>query len=97
MKEEQIQKMNWFDKQANQFEEVRLGFMAFFVVSQSCLGSIVAAYTIKVDSTVLLAICATVTGASNAAFIAQAPAKWCLALFYTSIIVDLVLILICAI
>ncbi len=85
---------NWFDKQARSFEENRFGAMTIMMTAQSCLGSIAAMFALKIDNYVLLAICAAVTMASNSAFIAQSPAKWCLGIFYTSVVANLFVLLI---
>ena len=84
---------NWFDKQAQSFEVNRFGAMALMMTAQSCWGSIAAMYALQADNIALLAICAAVTMASNSAFIAQSPAKWCLGIFYTSVIANLVILL----
>jgi hypothetical protein len=84
---------NWFDKQAQSFEVNRFGAMALMMTAQSCWGSVAAMYALKADNIVLLAVCAAVTMASNSAFIAQSPAKWCLGIFYTSVIANLVILL----
>ena len=84
---------NWFDKQAQSFEVNRFGAMALMMTAQSCWGSVAAIYALKADNIFLLAICAAVTMASNSAFIAQSPAKWCLGIFYTSVIANLVILL----
>ena len=84
---------NWFDKQAQSFEVNRFGAMALMMTAQSCWGSIAAMYALQVDNIILLAICAAVTMASNSALIAQSPVKWCLGIFYTSVIANLVILL----
>ncbi|MBK9505780.1 MAG: hypothetical protein V9F05_16995 [Chitinophagaceae bacterium] len=84
---------NWFDKQAQSFEVNRFGAMALMMTAQSCWGSVAAMYALKADNIVLLVVCAAVTMASNSAFIAQSPAKWCLGIFYTSVIANLVILL----
>ncbi|MBK6543668.1 MAG: hypothetical protein IPO47_11600 [Bacteroidetes bacterium] len=84
---------NWFDKQAQSFEVNRFGAMALMMTAQSCWGSVAAIYALKADNIVLLVVCAAVTMASNSAFIAQSPAKWCLGIFYTSVIANLVILL----
>ena len=63
------------------------------MTAQSCWGSVAAMYALKADNIVLLVVCAAVTMASNSAFIAQSPAKWCLGIFYTSVIANLVILL----
>lgn len=85
---------SWFDKQAVLFEERRFGAMALMMTAQSCWGSVVAMYALKADNIVFLAICTALTMASNATFIAQSPAKWCLSIFYISVITNLLLLLI---
>mgnify|MGYP003497899525 FL=1 len=84
---------NWFDKQAQSFEVNRFGAMALMMTAQSCWGSVAAMYALKADNIVLLVVCAAVTMASNSAFIAQSPAKWCLGIFYKSVIADFVILL----
>ena len=84
---------NWFDKQAQSFEVNRFGAMALMMTTQSYWGSVAAMYALKADNIVLLVVCAAVTMASNSAFIAQSPAKWCLGIFYTSVIANLVILL----
>lgn len=85
--------MNWFQKQAASFEKSRFGAMAALLTAQSCFGSIAAMYSLKTESYVLLAICANITMASNGAFIAQVSAKWCLVLFYLSVVTNLVILI----
>jgi len=84
---------NWFDKQAQSFEVNRFGAMALMMTAQSCWGSVAAIYALKADNIVLLVVCAAVTMASNSAFIAQSPAKWCLGILNTSVIANLVILL----
>ena len=87
-------KENWFDRQAKNFEAGRFAWMTIMMTAQSCWGSISAMYAIKFNNTFLLIIAAMMTMMSNAAFIAQSPAKWCLGLFYTSVIANLIVFLI---
>jgi len=86
-------KGNWFDKQAVKFESSRYALMTLLMIAQSCWGSVAAMYAMKLENVVLLAISVAVTMASNAAFIAQGPAKWCLGLFYLSAIANLLVFL----
>lgn len=79
---------NWFNRQAIKFEESRFGAMTLMMIAQSCWGSVAALYTLKSHNITLLAICAAVTMALNVAFIAQIPAKWCLGIFYTSVLTN---------
>lgn len=85
-------KSTWFDKQAEKFEASRFAVMTILMTAQSCLGSVAAMFLLQGDAYVLLAICASVTLVANSAFIAQVPAKWCLSLFYLSVIVNISLI-----
>ena len=87
-------RMNWFQRQAETFERSRFGAMAALLTAQSCFGSIAAMYSLKTESYILLAICANITMGSNGAFIAQVSAKWCLALFYISVITNLAILII---
>lgn len=86
-------KKTWYNRQAIQFEENRFGAMTFMMTFQSCLGSIAAMSSLYEQNYVLLSIVAVLTLASNAAFIAQASAKWCLNVFYTSVALNLTIIL----
>ncbi len=83
---------SWFEKQANQFDNARFGLMTVFLTAQSCWGSIAAMLSLQDDNFISLGICAVLTMASNAAFIAQGPAKWCLGLLYLSGITNLIII-----
>jgi len=94
MKTEITKNTTWFDKQAMKFEETRFAGMAILITAQSCWGSVATMFALKAENVVLLAICAAITMASNAAFIAQANAKWCLRIFYASIVTNLVILLI---
>jgi hypothetical protein len=94
MKTEPHKKLTWFDKQAIRFEEGRFALMTIFLTAQSCWGSIAAMYALKANNNLLLIICAAVTMASNSAFIAQSPAKWCLGILYTSLIVNSIILII---
>jgi hypothetical protein len=83
----------WFNRQVTKFEQTRFGWMAIYITIQSCLGSIAVAYILQNHaSDLMLAICAMLTMAANAIFIAQAPGKWCLAIFYLCLIVNSALI-----
>ena len=66
-----------FKKQLTYYEANRYGAMTLMMTAQSCLGSIAAMFALKLELTIPLVICAIVTMASNATFIAQSPAKWC--------------------
>ncbi len=85
--------LSWLDKQAIRFEEARFALMTILMTAQSCLGSIAAMFALEQDNTVLLALSAAVTMGSNSAFIAQAPGKWCLVIFYLSVLVNLSVLL----
>ncbi|MGM0478514.1 MAG: hypothetical protein ACQERC_04755 [Bacteroidota bacterium] len=85
--------MNWIKKQEEWFEEARFGAMTLMITFQSCLGSVAAMYALKLDNVLILAIVAALTMASNAMFIAQAEAKYCLYAFYTSIVVNTLLLI----
>lgn len=91
---ESTQNETWFDKQAVQFEQVRFGAMTLMMTAQSCWGSIAGTYALKANYMALLAICAALTMASNAAFMAQSPAKWCLGIFYSSVLVNSIILII---
>lgn len=94
MKTPVIKEISWFDKQADKFEESRFAAMTIMLTAQSCWGSIAALYSIKNDSLILLGLGAMLTMASNAAFIAQGPAKWCLGIFYASVVTNLIILLV---
>lgn len=85
----------WFNRQAENFEKGRFFWMAIYLTSQSCLGSIACGYILKNEGSLLmLGICATVTMGSNAVFIALGSPKLCLAVTYTSYLVNAILIVI---
>jgi len=86
--------LNSFKQQALQFEESRFAAMAILIIFQSCMGSIAAMYSLMNHDYVSLSISVIVTMASNAAFIALSPAKWCLGIVYTSVATSIVLIII---
>ena len=78
---------SWFSRQDALFNEYRFGMMAIFLTLQSCLGSVACMYILQSNASDLLLIgCASITMASNAAFIAMAPTRWCLAMFYLSLV-----------
>jgi hypothetical protein len=84
----------WFNQQATNFEHSRFGAMTVMMTAQSCLGSIAAMMALMQDNYGVLMLITTFTTASNSAFIAQSPAKWCLGLFYSSVAVSALSILI---
>lgn len=86
--------VTWFDKQADKFEESRFAAMTIMLTAQSCWGSVAALWSLKNDNLFLLALGAMLTMASNAAFIAQGPAKWCLGIFYASVITNLIILVV---
>lgn len=84
----------FFAKQESLFEQYRFGAMTLMMTMQSCLGSIACMYILKNDLHIgFLITGAAVTMASNAFFIAQSEAKICLYAFYTSIVINFVLII----
>lgn len=82
---------NWLEKQSLQFEKNRIGVSVLLIILQSCIGSIAAAFYTPENMT-LVTFAASVTMGSNALFISQAPAKWCMVMFYISIVVNAILI-----
>lgn len=84
--------INWILNHAAQFEEDRFAAMTIMLTFQSCLGSLAAYYALQSDAVFSLYLCAMVTMAANAAFLAQASAKYCLAIFYASVLTNLALI-----
>lgn len=85
---------HWFSLQAERFDSSRFGAMTIMMTTQSCLGSVAVMYALKMDDYLFLSIITAMTMASNGAFIAQAPSKWCLALFYGSVATSVLTILI---
>ena len=83
---------SWIDRQVKAFEFNRFALMAILITLQSCLGSITAMFSLQHDNYLTLAIVAALTMGANSAFIAQASAKTYLAFFYTSVVVNFVLI-----
>jgi hypothetical protein len=82
----------WYDKQVIDFEANRYGAMTLMMTLQSCWGSVAAMFGLMNGSYVVLGIAAVITLASNAVFIAQMPAKWCLNTFYLSVAVNSLLL-----
>lgn len=85
---------SWYQKQVIDFEANRYGAMTLMMTLQSCWGSVAAMFgLLLLESYVVLGIAAVVTLSSNAVFIAQSPAKWCLNTFFVSIGVNALLLL----
>ncbi len=86
---------NWYQRQVDAFERGRLAWLSIYIIAHSCWGSIACMYVLLNNANVAqLAICAGVVMASNAMFIAQAPAKWCINVFYLSIVLNTIILLI---
>lgn len=83
---------SWFTRLAVRFESARFAAMTFLMTLQSCVGSIAAMFVLKNNDYFSLSLIASVTMASNAVFIAQSPARWCIGTFLTSIIVNTLLL-----
>ncbi len=80
----------WFTKQVANFERTRFGWMAILITVQTCIGSLACMYIFKNNASDLMLVpCVVITMACNSVFIAQGPARLCLILFYTSIILNL--------
>lgn len=85
----------WFNKQADAFEASRFAWMTMYITIQSCLGAIACAFILQNHASVfMLASCAAISMASNAVFIAQGDKKWCMAVFYLSLLANTVFILV---
>lgn len=83
-----------WEKHVQWFEESRFALMTMMITLQSCLGSIACMYIFQNHaSDFQFILCTMVTMTANAMFIAQGPAKVCLASLYTSIFVNLTFIL----
>lgn len=89
-----ISRKSWFQRNVEQFEKSRFGMMTILITLQSCIGSIAAMSSLMHSSFILLGICAFITMASNAAFIAQTTSAWCLRFFYASTIINTAIVLI---
>ncbi|MCK6648442.1 MAG: hypothetical protein L6Q66_02195 [Bacteroidia bacterium] len=84
----------WFEKEVSKFENARFFWMTIYLTVQSCLGSVAVKAILENDASVfVLGLCTAVTMASNALFIAQGSAKLCLGLFYSSIILNTIFII----
>jgi hypothetical protein len=84
----------WFEQKAENFENARFGMMAIYMIVQSCLAAIAAMYILKNDAHIaLLCITSALAMASNGVFIAQGSAKLCLAVFYLSVVLNVLFIL----
>lgn len=93
MKSHLATKSSWFENQINYVESNKFGAMALIITAQSCWGSIAAMFTLFTQNYALLAISATVTMATNAAFIAQSPTKISLIITYISVITNLLILI----
>lgn len=91
MEKDKVNVPNWFEKQSAQFDQSRIGVSVLLIILQSCIGSMAAAFYTP-ENISLVTSAATVTMGSNALFISQAPAKWCIAMFYISVVVNSILI-----
>ena len=87
-------KLNWFDRQAANFEESRFGAMAVMLAISTCWGSIAAGLSYGNETILNLAICSTFSMLNNTVLIAQGPAKWCVGVFGAATIVNTLIILI---
>ena len=96
METKNSQRSGWLSKQSTRFEEGRFALMTILLTLQSCIGAAAAMLAMQNHNDVLLGICAAVTMASNSFFIAQAPAKQCLIMFYVSVLANLSVLLYCA-
>lgn len=84
----------WFDKQAAIFEKSRFFWMAIYLTSQSCLGSVACGFILQNNaSTLELGVCAALSMGSNSVLIALGPPKWCLVTVYLSFIVNTIFII----
>jgi len=93
MKAEVKTNSNWFESQVDYIENNKFGAMALIMTAQSCWGSIAAMFTLFTQNYVLLGISATVTMATNAAFIAQSPTKIGLIITYVSVLTNLLILI----
>ena len=86
---------SWWNQQKKEFEDERFARMSIFLISQSCLGSIACAYILQNNfGNVALTVCIIGTMMCNALLIAQSSPKWCLRLFYGSILMNSLFIIV---
>ncbi|HRO74795.1 MAG TPA: hypothetical protein PLP27_01455 [Crocinitomicaceae bacterium] len=76
----------WFNNKVQSFENTRFGSMSWMIIVQSCIGGLVGAMELAAENYFLLALTATLAMASNTAFIAQVAGKYCLGIFYASVL-----------
>ena len=86
--------MEWFNRQAAQFESDRFGLMALMMIVQSCLGGIVAMYALYTNNYFILGATTVITGISNAFLIGQGGSKLCVGTFYATMLVNTLLLLV---
>lgn len=87
--------MNWFNNEATKFENARFFWMAIYITSQSCLGSIACGFILQNNASItMLCFCSAITMGTNAIFIALGPPKLCLSLVYLSYFLNTILVLI---
>ncbi|MCA1762164.1 MAG: hypothetical protein ABR574_04435 [Cryomorphaceae bacterium] len=83
---------SWLERITNIFEGNRFGAMTVMLTFQSCLGSVAAYYATMNNAELAVILAASVTMSSNAAFIAQSPAAWCVRIFIISLIANISII-----
>lgn len=87
--------LKWFNTQAYKFEAARFWWMALYIIIQSCVSAFAAALILQNHADIwMLCTCAAIAMASNAVFIAQGDKKLCLVVYYLSLIVNTIFILI---
>ena len=83
----------WLNKRAAKLENGRFGILAMYNAIQSCVGAIAVMKILQnAWGMFLMAVATALTIASNSVFIVQGSTKWCLILFYLSIVVNAIII-----
>lgn len=82
----------WLRSLTKLFEANRFGAMTIMLTFQSCLGSVAAYYATINHAELGVILAASATMSSNAAFIAQSPAAWCVRIFALSLLINMLVI-----
>ena len=82
-----------FSRSVKSFESGRYGYMAVMLLIHCCIGSIAGSFALYSDIPILFELSVTLCIGANAALIALSPAKWCVGLFYLSVIGNLSILL----
>lgn len=82
-----------FNDQIKGFENYRYGMMSFYIILQSCIGSIACMYLLQINASMMLLLPgAMATMMANAVLISQSPGKWSMLSVNISLIMNIAII-----